>query len=101
MRDGLLHAGPIHGDVATFEAGPGCTARGCGGGWPCQATRPSVWRMLHEMGGRAAQGISRAGRQAGLKDHRSNLLKHIFRIYDSLNASRSLSVFSRVSRRSL
>lgn len=35
MRDGLLHPGPVHGDVRTFDASKS-EALGAFGGFPCQ-----------------------------------------------------------------
>ncbi|CAK9054620.1 unnamed protein product [Durusdinium trenchii] len=64
MDEGLLHRAEIHPDVCTFDASKS-SADGAGGGFPCQ-------------------GVSTASIQKGLKDRRTQLVTHIFRVFDTL-----------------
>ena len=68
IDDGLLPAAAIHRDVATYVPPADTLACGAGGGFPCQ-------------------GVSTAGNQAGLKDSRTSLVCHIFRVFDALPGS--------------
>ena len=92
MSDGLLPKCPIWENVQTFN-GSTTSAQGCGGGFPCQAD--AVFVLSWKLTGfclftckfdfpLACQGISQAGRQAGLEDLRSYLVTENFRVYDTL-----------------
>ena len=95
IRDGLLHRSILGDDVTTFKASQ-VHASGCGGGFPCQAGQLQfllhcilqhliVFRQRDSFLIRfASQGISQAGSQLGMADRRSCLLKHCFRIFDTL-----------------
>ena len=48
MQDGCLHEGRIHDNVETFTAPAGSIARGCGGGFPCQAACRNSIQLLSE-----------------------------------------------------
>ena len=85
MSDKLLHAAEIHSNVETFD-GSTSGAVGAGGGFPCQA-----WsRIFLAMQGMcvlylsSVQDISQAGSQEGMAGARSSLVKHVFRVFDTL-----------------
>ena len=91
MREGYLHQAEIWKDVSEFQASPDTLAQGCGGGFPCQA---AVICFIHELNAWqnrplanltcAWQGISCGGKQRGLRDPRSSLLRHVFRVFDTI-----------------
>ncbi|CAE6928461.1 scrFIAM [Symbiodinium sp. CCMP2456] len=68
MKDGLLHTAKVSEDVCQYN-GTHTDAVGCGGGFPCQ-------------------GVSVAGHQAGMSDARTGLVRHVFRIWDTLQPQR-------------
>ncbi|CAE8728392.1 unnamed protein product [Polarella glacialis] len=64
----MIHQCPIYDDVMDFSpVAVKLTAKGVGGGFPCQ-------------------GISKAGKQKGLSDERTQLIRQIFIIFDESGA---------------
>ena len=108
MEDGLCHKAAVYEDVASYvPTGPELQAAGITGGFPCQATQfldaacdfdgclivdfmSFLWRLC-------GQGISRSGKQKGLADDRSNLVRHIFRLLRVSTSLRSDRMFTEAS----
>jgi site-specific DNA-cytosine methylase len=86
MSHKLLHRAEIHSNLETFD-GSTTGAVGAGGGFPCQA-----WAMFSHPGKNgiqilypsSVQDISQAGNQEGMAGARSSLVKHVFRVFDTL-----------------
>ena len=82
----LLPQAPIFGDVTTFDIasvhGADAPVTGLLAGFPCQARVMFLWlNMLHFF--QMCQGVSKAGRKKGLKDDRTKLFKHCWRVWDA------------------
>lgn len=103
MSEGLLHKADVWDNVETFD-GANSNALGAGGGFPCQARVVvlsvsshffvnAVLELLRLIINLLDQGISQAGFQLGLSDSRSVLVKHCFRIFDSLPQRRALTTY--------
>lgn len=83
MEEGCLPKVGISPDVSTFSPkGQQKRAKAICAGFPCQVTSLESFHGLSCWVAFIAQGISAAGRQGGLGDWRSALVKEIFRIGD-------------------
>ena len=77
ISDNMLHRGPIHADIKVFTPQPSTLAEGLRGWIPLPG-------KLDAFQARFFQGISCGGRQEGMGDGRTSLLKYIFKIFDAL-----------------
>ena len=76
ISDGLAPEGPLFMDVEAFNLSDiGAEVDGLVGGFPRQA--PFAYNRDFRW-----QGVSRAGKQAGMSDCRSSLVQHFFRLWD-------------------
>ena len=89
MKDGLLHMAKVSEDVCQYKQ---TDAVGCGGGFPCQAGLECL-RLPHvatavQFAICHSEGVSVAGHQVGMQDARAGLVRHVFRIWDTLQPQR-------------
>ena len=82
MLDGLADPAPIHPDISGVRGTDlPQDIDGMAGGFPCQAWPSPECFSLHKLSS-CGQGISRAGAQEGMMDHRSGLLRELWRLWD-------------------
>ena len=91
MKDGLLHMAKVSEDVRQYN-GKHTDAVGCGGGFPCKAGLECL-RLPHvatavQFAICHSEGVSVAGHQVGMQDARTGLVRHVFRIWDTLQPQR-------------
>lgn len=91
MADNALPTCKICDDVTSYRpVGPALDAEVVTAGFPCQASHFSPHLQAVHIGVELlaefvlAQGVSSAGRQAGLRDERSRLVAEPFRVWDLL-----------------
>lgn len=84
QTEGVLSDAPIWTDVTTYEpTGSDLAATVVAAGFPCQVgIRSKSFTVLHSA--LCCQGVSGAGKQLGLLDGRSSLVKEPFRVFDRL-----------------